>query len=92
MSITFMMISYTWEIAFLTDELASEEASHLSSDPVDWTSVKISSEQETRIFDIRLLPIKLLVGMPHTAHRLLEIRSINTFLCSRYSLFPGRSV
>jgi hypothetical protein len=87
-----MIISYTSDIALCIEELPSEEFSHLSGDLVDWRSVNISSEQEARIFEIRLLPSILLAGLPQIAQRLLEMLFIGTFLCSRCSLFTGRSV
>ena len=91
MTITLMIISYTSDIALFIEELASEEFSHLSGNLVDWISVNISSEQEARIFEIRLLPNILLAGLPQIAHRLLEMLFIDTFLLSRCLLFTGRS-
>lgn len=92
MVLTLINKSYTWEIASFTEELASEEDSQLSDNLVQWRSDKISSEQETTIFDIRFLLDKLLGDMPQIAHKLLEIRSTNTFLHSRCSSFDVLSV
>lgn len=86
------IISYTSEIALFMEELASVEVSHLSGNLADWKGVNISSEQEARIFEIKLLPNILLAGLPQIAHRLLEMLFINTFLRSRCPLFSGRSV
>lgn len=74
------------------EELASEEGSQLSDNLVHWRSDKISSEQETMIFDIKFLLDKLLGDMPHIARRLLEIRSTNTLSHSRCSLSDVLSV
>ena len=92
MVLTLMNMSYTWEIASFMEELGSEEGSQLSDNLVHWRSDKISSEQETMIFDIKFLLDKLLGDMPHIARRLLEIRSTNTLLHSRCSLSDVLSV
>ena len=90
--LTLTNMSYTWEIASFMDELASEEVWQLSVNLVHWRSDKISSEQETMIFDIRFLLDKLLLAMPQIARRLLEIRSTDIFLHSRCPLSDVLSV
>ena len=91
-TLTLTNMSYTWEIASFMEELASEEVWQLSVNLVHWRSDKISSEQETMIFDIRFLLDKLLVAMPQIARRLLEIRSADIFLHSRCPLSDVLSV
>ena len=91
-TLTLTNMSYTWEIASFMDELASEEVWQLSVNLVHWRSDKISSEQETMIFDIRFLLDKLLLAMPQIARRLLEIRSADIFLHSRCPLSDVLSV
>ena len=90
--LTLTNMSYTWEIASFMEELASEEVWQLSVNLVHWRSDKISSEQETMIFDIRFLLDKLLLAMPQIARRLLEIRSTDIFLHSRCPLSDVLSV
>jgi hypothetical protein len=77
-TLTLMNMSYTWEIASFMEGLASQEGLQLSVNLVHWRSDKISSEQETMIFDIRFLLDKLLSGTPQIARRLVEIRSMHS--------------
>lgn len=92
MVLTLMNVSYSWEIASFMEEIAWEEGSQLSDNLVCWRSDKISSEQETLIFDTKFLLDKLLGDMPHIARRLPDIRSTNNFLQSRCSLSDVLSV